>query len=142
MTKSNNGQVSLAVQDFHIKRLFNGFHTRQLKRGYECSWYGSLQPGLDCIAYQIVIHYRLGGTPKVTVKSPEIKDAAPHRYKDKSLCLFKSDEQPWRGSELIAETIIPWTASWLYYYELWLDTDQWYGPEANHTTNATNSQSK
>ena len=25
-----------------------------------------------------------------------------------------------------------WAASWLYYYELWLDTDQWHGPETSH----------
>lgn len=33
---------------------------------------------------------------------------------------------------MIAETIVPWTALWLLYYELWLETDEWLGPEAPH----------
>lgn len=27
----------------------------------------------------------------------------------------------------IANTIIPWTIEWLYYYELWLATGEWLG---------------
>jgi hypothetical protein len=33
----------------------------------------------------------------------------------------------------ISETIVPWAALWLAFYEIWLDTDHWYGPEAPHT---------
>jgi hypothetical protein len=32
---------------------------------------------------------------------------------------------------LIATTLIPWTALWLYYYELWLDTGKWLGPSSH-----------
>jgi len=32
---------------------------------------------------------------------------------------------------LIATTILPWTALWLYYYELWLDTGKWLGPSSH-----------
>ena len=31
------------------------------------------------------------------------------------------------SSKLIANTIIPWTVEWLYYYELWLATGEWLG---------------
>jgi hypothetical protein len=34
---------------------------------------------------------------------------------------------------LIATTILPWTALWLYYYELWLDTGKWLGPSSHAT---------
>jgi hypothetical protein len=27
----------------------------------------------------------------------------------------------------IAETIIPWTSEWLYFYELWVFTGEWHG---------------
>ena len=27
----------------------------------------------------------------------------------------------------IADTIVPWTAEWLVYYEIWLMTGEWYG---------------
>jgi len=53
-------------------------------------------------------------------------------YADETLCLFWPDEWIWRGHELVAETIIPWTALWLYYYELWLDTGEWLGPSSHH----------
>ena len=33
--------------------------------------------------------------------------------------------------QLIANTIIPWTGSWLFFYELWLDTGKWLGPSSH-----------
>ncbi len=32
----------------------------------------------------------------------------------------------------IDDTIIPWTAEWLVFYELWKDTGTWQGAEAPH----------
>lgn len=29
--------------------------------------------------------------------------------------------------KLLADTIIPWTVEWLYFYELWLATGEWLG---------------
>ena len=29
--------------------------------------------------------------------------------------------------DLISDTIIPWVADWLLYYELWLATGEWLG---------------
>ena len=28
---------------------------------------------------------------------------------------------------LIAETIVPWASEWLFYYEIWKGTGEWYG---------------
>ena len=25
-----------------------------------------------------------------------------------------------------------WTIAWIYFYEVWLETKIWYGPEASH----------
>ena len=141
MSKNNNLFVPLAVQDLYIKKCFEGFKTKWLQHDLECVWYGSLQPIPDRSTYQIAIRYRKDGIPKVTIRSPVIKKSAPHRYGDNSLCLYKPDEQPWLSSQIIAHTIVPWTASWLYYYELWLDTDHWYGPEAPHDTKPKTPQS-
>jgi len=134
MSKNNKLLVPLAVQDLHIKKCFDGFSIKWLQHERECIWFGTLQPILDRSIYQVAIRYRKGGIPKVTIKSPSIITSAPHRYSDNSLCLYQPEEQPWYGNEIIAHTIVPWTASWLYYYELWLDTDTWYGPEASHDT--------
>jgi len=38
----------------------------------------------------------------------------------------------------LAKTIVPWTAEWLFLYELWLETGMWWGLEASHN----NSKSK
>lgn len=35
----------------------------------------------------------------------------------------------------LAQTIVPWAAEWLFYYEVWLEDpeDRWFGPEAPHS---------
>jgi hypothetical protein len=33
----------------------------------------------------------------------------------------------WRASRALAITVIPWASIWLYYFELWLITDEWAG---------------
>ncbi len=55
-----------------------------------------------------------------------------HRYPDGSLCLYWPDEWGWTARESLAATIVPWTAFWLYYYELWLVTGEWLGPSSPH----------
>ena len=32
----------------------------------------------------------------------------------------------------VHETIVPWTAEWIVFYELWKITGEWLGPEAPH----------
>ena len=51
----------------------------------------------------------------------------PHVYRDHSLCLFYPRYQEWDYKASWAETIIPWTSLWLYYYEIWLQTGEWLG---------------
>jgi hypothetical protein len=33
---------------------------------------------------------------------------------------------------LLADTILPWTSHWLFYYELWLITRHWMGTGHDH----------
>ena len=28
-----------------------------------------------------------------------------------------------------------WTIAWIYFYEVWLETNIWYGPEVPHNNN-------
>lgn len=53
-------------------------------------------------------------------------------YGDGRLCLYDYREQPWRDGDNIHEKIIPWTAEWLVFYELYLIRGKWLGPEAVH----------
>ena len=101
------------------------------------TWYGPLQPTGTSPIYTVKIVYRFAGRrskhPKVWVKSPEISSDAPHCYSDGSLCLYFPQDGDWTPYKYVYETIVPWAALWLAFYEIWLDTDHWYGLEAPHT---------
>jgi hypothetical protein len=101
------------------------------------TWRGSLQPTEISPVYTIKIVYRFAGwrskSPRVWVESPAIRPDVPHRYDDDSLCLYFPREGSWTPDKFISQTIVPWAALWLVFYEIWLDTDHWYGPEVPHT---------
>jgi hypothetical protein len=67
----------------------------------------------------------------VRVIRPQVQPDAPHRYPDGSLCLYWFKDWRWGPKSLIHETILPWAALWLFYYELWLDTGKWLGPSSH-----------
>ncbi len=121
--------ISLAWQNWHIKQHFPSFYYRSTPG--LAIWQGTLQPRLSSPVYQIEIRYRGNKIPKVKVVSPPLADGSPHLYKDGCLCLYWPKEWRWRPDQIIAKTILPWAASWLYYYELWLDTGEWLGPSSH-----------
>lgn len=78
--------------------------------------------------------------PRVQILSPVLErhpeydeGPIPHVYvnrKEQSLpylCLFDAFNGEWTPSDLLAETTIPWTARYLYFYEGWLLTRKWSG---------------
>ena len=91
----------------------------------------TLQPTPVSRVYTLDIKYRAGGWPAVTVVDPVLEvlpddPLLPHVYKDNVLCLHLPNE--WTPDQLLGDTIVPWTAEWLMYYELWLATDaNWLG---------------
>ena len=122
--------IDVGVQIFWMQRHFPGFHYRGGK------WIGSLQPSPLSALYRVRIQYRGPRTPIILVDDPVIDADAPHRYPDGSVCLFypgDSGDAIWKHNSIIALTIVPWTAEWLYFYECWLDTGTWFGDEAPHT---------
>ena len=42
-----------------------------------------------------------------------------------NLCLYYPSE--WNSTMNISDTIIPWISEWLYYFEFWCITGEWYG---------------
>jgi hypothetical protein len=82
--------------------------------------------------YQIEVEYKLKKVPIVKIVNPPLASKAPHLYRDGYLCLYWPKVWMWQQDDLVAETIIPWAASWLYYYELWLDTGNWLGPSSHN----------
>jgi hypothetical protein len=82
--------------------------------------------------YKIKIVYRR--IPKVWVISPKIEsDRDIHMYRDESLCLYYPEDFRWRDKSNLHETILPWTAEWLVFYEKHLRSGTWEGPEAPHS---------
>lgn len=65
------------------------------------------------------------------VRRPDFVDGPlPHVYRrgdDIGLCLFDPDQHQWNASMAISRTIVPWTADWLYFYEIWSMTGKWHG---------------
>jgi len=118
------------------------------KEGRRVIWEGPLHPVQR--RYRVRIGYELplaierftilDVQPRVQVLSPRLEQhpefeegPTPHVYVNKSdntlpfLCLFDPYSGEWSPSDLIAETTLPWTSRYLYFYEGWLVTGKWLG---------------
>lgn len=93
------------------------------------SWEGYLRPTPFSESYLIRVEYTFKKRPNAFVLEPELTpEKKPHIFEhDGSLCLFRSKYREWDTTMLIADTIIPWTSLWLYFYEQWLVTRKWLG---------------
>ncbi|GIN23390.1 hypothetical protein [Siminovitchia fordii] len=126
----NPKSLNLGMQNMHIQQKYSIFSLR--REGKNWVWLGFLKPTDKSIRYKVKIVYH-PYQPKVFVLEPEVLDFAPHRYGDKSLCLYFPNDKSFDGQKLISDTIIPWTSEWLYFYEVWLEEGVWWGPEAPHS---------
>jgi hypothetical protein len=83
--------------------------------------------------YAIRIKYDRGGIPSVFVRDPDLVTLAegrplPHVYHDPlCLCLYLPRANEWLASMRIDKTFVPWTRTWLFYFEEWLASDEWKG---------------
>jgi hypothetical protein len=113
-----------------MRQLFPQFTFKATKN----AWYGHLRPNEDSPTYHMKLEYKPSRAPKIWVLSPEVHSKAPHRYRDNSLCLYYPLYGEWHSGLFLAETIVPWAAEWLFYYEVWLQDPKgrWFGPEASH----------
>lgn len=120
-----------------VMRMQTDFPTFNYSRSNNIpTWIGSLQPNTTSPIYIVKIVYHCTGQcskpPVVNIESPKICPDTPHRYRDGSLCLYFPTDGDWSPDRFISRTIVPWTALWLAFYEIWLDTNHWYGTEAPH----------
>jgi hypothetical protein len=131
-TRPHNRRPSLssAIQQTSVKHWFPSFSSNFCRAAV--TWKGQLQPRPGSPLYAISIKYRPGRPPLVRVLRPQIRRDAPHLYTDGYLCLYWPKDLSWNSSRLVGETVIPWAAQWLLFYELWLDTGEWLGPESPH----------
>ena len=124
-------KLSIAEQDRKINSLFHQFSGKKINPQKKI-WVGDIQPTKNSAYYKIKIVYEVDQYPTITVLKPKLvlakgKDKLPHVYSGNKLCLFSPEKNEWTPNKFIADTIIPWTSLWLFYYESWLYTGKWEG---------------
>jgi len=93
---------------------------------------GGLEPTPRSEKYIIELKYQLKKPPQIFILTPQLiknfnDDEIPHLYPGDKLCLYQPKYREFNYTDLISETIIPWTSLWLYYYEIWHTTGDWMG---------------
>ncbi|MEW6159358.1 MAG: hypothetical protein AB1813_18180 [Verrucomicrobiota bacterium] len=123
----------VVIEQALIREKFPCLQTRI--KGLELICRGRIQPTEQSDAYRVEIRYSPWNSPNVRVINPAIPfTPGAHMYSNGTLCLYDWREQPWQKRWHLHETIIPWTAEWLVFYELWLLTGKWRGKSATHGT--------
>lgn len=114
-----------------MKTAFPDFTYRQIQGG-GVRWVGLLKPTLESTEYRVRILHRPNRQPRVHGDGHALDHRCRHLYRDGSLCLYWPKEWWWTPGALLAETIVPWAALWLYYYEAWQECGEWLGPSSPH----------
>ncbi len=74
---------------------------------------------------QVPIPHIYGRDPTISGNS-----IGPYQSAKPFLCLYFGSEL--QCSDIIADTIVPWTIDWLVVYEFWLATGRWLGGGIEH----------
>lgn len=121
-----------AQQLYGLKSLFKEGKGRVKKN--RLNWICTIRPTPISRDYTIRIVYKLHSIPSVFVLKPSLKELSggrsiPHLYseKEEELCLYRPRYKEWRPDLLIAKIIVPWACAWLFYFEEWLQSNDWKG---------------
>lgn len=141
------GLISIENQIAAMAERWPGFKVIERADRYAV-WQGRLQP-LQRF-YTVRIGYRvplaieafslLQVQPRVQILDPVLEQHSdyeegpvPHVYVNRDeprlpyLCLFDAYNREWTPSDLLAETTVPWSSRYLFFYEGWLATKSWRG---------------
>lgn len=130
-TDYSRGEISLSRQLLRFRRDLPDF-TAYLRKHSCLVAEGDITPTPLAETYRVRIEYPADDWPKVWVRSPALVPLKPggripHMYNQERLCLFIPGSDQWSADQFVADTIVPWTAAWLHYYELWHATGEWHG---------------
>lgn len=126
MTKYKKNSISLTLQKLNMIENYPDWEIKINKDKLTCI--GIIKPTDFSSEFKIKLEYRLGCNPIIDVLDPKLKGKnIPHLYKENHLCVYHPPSQDWNPKKYISNTLIPFTASWLYFYEIWLFTGVWEG---------------
>ena len=114
-----------------VKRSFPNAHIKINSRKVEL--FLKLKPTFASIEYEIkLVAKKNSKLVNIFVVNPKIglyenNRRVPHMYSNGSLCLYYPQYNEWDYTDSWAETLIPWTSLWLFYYEIWIETGEWIG---------------
>lgn len=116
-----------------VKKYYPDFRVKQTP--FSLTIHASMCPGVGCDNYDIEI--QMGNCHpwvKCYIKTPKITPSIQyHMYtKDGRLCLYHPTECPWKAHYNLHDTIIPWIAEWLIFYEIFKLKGIWLGKEHPH----------
>lgn len=127
-------KVTLAIQALNLQRQFPECICKL--RYDKLTWYGKIRPTPLSRIYSIkLICHNLNSRPTVILYGDYIEGIErsdfPHHFRinkekmEVELCLHMPYD--FNYTDLISNTIIPWTQEWLFFYEIWLATSEWCG---------------
>jgi hypothetical protein len=102
--------------------------------GNTVTWSFAVAPTPLSRLYEARIEHRQGKAPQVFIDAPDLAALAdgrrlPHVYEQMParLCLYLPGSGEWEDWMRLDQTIVPWTALWLFYFEEWLFSGRWSG---------------
>lgn len=127
--------LSLTQRGIELGRLGLPGARIEIFRGRELRYHFSISPGrygrlYDCTL--VVFHGER--YPQMFVMRPDLVSLGggkrpPHLYQHDGpgalLCLWWPKNCEWNPRHKLADSYIPWTAEWLWYYEEWLKHGEW-----------------
>lgn len=125
--------LTAAQQHFHLRGNATFPGEARLRHG-RVAWRGCVRPSPLSRTYAIRLDYQVGDTPRVFAEGPNLGALAggrrlPHVYTQDpaQLCLYLPGTGEWRPELRLDETMLPWSVIWFFYFEDWLETDEWKG---------------
>lgn len=126
-------KLTLARQQVALTKAYPGSFCKVVRGVLE--WRGMITPTSLSRAYQAKIVYDNHKPPRITVSGESLRGLSesnfPHKYaidaKNKvvRVCLYFPGELD--CTKAFSDTLVPWTAEWLFHYEIWLATGEWRG---------------
>lgn len=127
--------LTIAQQLFDLRRdAVTGSGKGSLRAG-RLVWNFEAQPTPLSRLYAVRVNYlQRDGGPEVIVVAPDLVAFAdgrklPHVYQQSPprLCLYLPGAGEWAAHKRLSQTVVPWAALWLFYFEEWLSSDDWKG---------------